>query len=148
MSPYMKSLNSLALGFVLSAFGIARAAPFDGTWTIDFRSVAQKKSNAECGSAVFVLKQNGNKITGDHQMATVGCGRLNEGGDATVRGTARGNNAELTVTSGRNGEVVRGRATIAGNSLRWNVTEQLTPGNPEGDSGLILSRGTLERGRR
>lgn len=148
MSPYMKPLTTLALGLALSAFGVAYAAPFDGTWTIDLRSPEQKRSNAECGLAVFMLKQNGNKITGDHQMTTVGCGRLNEGGDGSVRGTARGNSAELTVTSGRNGEVVWGRATLTGNSLRWTVTKQLKPGNSEGDSGLILYRGTLERGRR
>lgn len=147
-STFMKKLNLLALGFAVSALGSAYAGPFDGTWTIDLRSPVEKKSSADCGLAVFVLKQSGREITGNHQMATVGCGRLNEGGDDTVRGTARGNSAELTVTSGRNGEVVRGRATRVGNSLRWNVTEQLKPGDPEGDSGLILHHGTLERGRR
>lgn len=143
----MKQLKLLVVGLTISAFGAAYAAPFDGTWTIDLRSPAQKKANAECGSAVFVLKQNGNTITGDHQMATAGCGRLNEGGEGSVRGASQGKNAYLTVTSGRNGEIVRGQATRTGNFLRWNVTEQLVPGEPEGDSGLILSRGTLKKSR-
>ena len=143
----MKPLNFIAFGIMASTFGVVHAAPFDGTWTIDLRSPAEKSSKAECGIATFVLKQDGKRVTGDYQMATVGCGRLNEGGEDTVEGTARGNSADLTVTSGRNGEVVRGRATRIGNVLQWEVTEQVKPGEPEGDSGLILWRGTLKLDR-
>ncbi|WP_457280899.1 hypothetical protein [Polaromonas sp. P5_D5] len=143
----MKPLNFIAFCLMASTFSVVLAAPFDGTWTIDLRSPAEKSSKAECGIAMFVLKQDGTRVTGDHQMATVGCGRLNEGGEDTVEGTARGNSAELTVTSGRNGQIVRGRATRIGNSLRWKVTEEVKPGEPEGDSGLILWRGTLKRNR-
>ncbi|WP_431096746.1 hypothetical protein [Polaromonas aquatica] len=143
----MKLLNFIAFGIMASTFGMVHAAPFDGTWTIDLRSPAEKSSKAECGIAAFVLKQDGKRVTGDHQMATAGCGRVNEGGEDTVEGIARGNSAELTVTSGRNGEVVRGRATRVGSFLRWKVTEQVKPGEPEGDSGLILRRGILKRDR-
>ena len=141
----MKPINLIAFCLMVSTFSAVHAAPFDGTWTIDLRSAAEKMSKAECGMATFVLKQDGKQVTGDHQMATVNCGRLNEGGNDTVQGTARGNSADLTVTSGRNGQVVRGRATRTGNFLRWKVTEQIKPGEPEGDSGLILWQGTLER---
>lgn len=130
----------------LLAFASAQAdQPFTGQWEIDVRTPAEKKARAECGSAYFKLRQSGDKVTGEHAMAAVGCGRLNEGGDGTVEGIARGNTAVLLVTSGRNGEVVRGRAMREGNTLRWQVLEQVKPGEPEGDSGLILSRGLLRR---
>jgi hypothetical protein len=130
----------------LLALGTAYAQhPFTGEWEIDLLTPAQKKSGADCGTANFKLDQTGDKVTGDHSMATVGCGRLNEGGEGTVEGTARGTTAILVVTSGRNGEVVRGRAVRDGSSLRRDVLEQIKPGEPEGDSGLILGRGLLRR---
>ena len=143
----MKSTNLIACCLICLASGSVHAAPFDGRWTIDLRTPAQVRAKAECGSAIFVLEQDGQRVTGDHQMATAGCGRLNEGGQGSVQGVAHGNSAELTVTSGRNGEVVRGRATRVGSSLRWRVLEQVRPGEPEGDSWLILWRGTLQQER-
>jgi hypothetical protein len=122
--------------------------PFTGEWEVDLRTPAQKRAGAECGTANFKLDQTVDKVTGDHSMAIVGCGRLNEGGEGTVEGIALGSTAILVVTSGRNGEVVRGRAVREGSSLRWEVLEQLKPGEPEGDSGLILGRGLLRRVKR
>jgi hypothetical protein len=75
------------------------------------------------------------------------CGRLNEGGEGTVQGVARSSSAVLVVTSGRNGQVVRGHAIREGSSLRWQVLEELEAGEPEGDSGLILHRGILRKVR-
>jgi hypothetical protein len=121
--------------------------PFTGEWEIDLRTPSERKAGVECGTANFKLTQSGEKVTDDHTMATAGCGRLNEGGEGTVEGLARGNTAILIVTSGRNGEVVRGRAIREGSSLRWQVLEELKAGEPEGDSGLILHRGILRRVR-
>lgn len=39
--------------------------------------------------------------------------------------------------------MVLGRATRKGNALRWETLEQISPGNPEGDSPLILYNGLL-----
>ncbi|WP_342117560.1 hypothetical protein [Pseudoduganella sp. OTU4001] len=117
---------------------------FAGEWEIDLRTPAEKDARAECGSASFKLRQTGGTITGE-TMATVGCGRMNEGGEATVEGTATGNTAVLNVTSGRSGEVVRGWAVREGDNLRWETIEQIKAGEPEGDSGLILRSGLLVR---
>ncbi|CAM8662569.1 hypothetical protein MCEMIEM13_01850 [Comamonadaceae bacterium] len=78
-------------------------------------------------------------------MATVGCGRLNEGGEDTVSGVAHGNTAVLTVTSGRNGQVVRGTAKLEGSALHWKALKEIKAGEPEGASGLILGSGVLKR---
>lgn len=129
---------------LLAASGSAVAAPpFSGVWTIDLRTPAEKRQKVECGAAGFQLVQRGARISGDHWMSTAGCGRLNEGGEETVSGEASGRTATLTVVSGRNGQVVRGVARIEGKTLHWEVVEELKPGEPENDSGLILHEGVL-----
>lgn len=127
----------------------AAAADFSGYWTIDLRNAEQKSRNAECGNAAFELKQDGDKLSGSHTMATVDCGRLNEGGEGTVKGSVTGNRAILFVTSGRTGTVVKGIATLKGDSLNWETKEEVTGGDT-GDSPLILGAGKLmlQLGRR
>lgn len=123
----------------------AVAKGFSGEWEIDLRTPQEQKLRLECGTARFKLSQRGEKISGEHWMATVGCGRLNEGGEGTVSGMARGTTAVLTVTSGRNGQVVRGVAKLEGRALHWQTVEEIKRGEPEGDSGLILGSGVLKR---
>ena len=136
---------------LISAIALAtqsvRAADtkFSGTWSIDLRTPEQKAQNAECGEASFVLKQVGKEITGSHTMAAVGCGRLNEGGEGTVKGRVVGSRAVLLVTSGRNGATVKGVATLRNNVLFWETKEEVKEGEPAGDSPLILGKGSLTK---
>ena len=78
-------------------------------------------------------------------MATVGCGRVNEGGDGTVKGIVINDTAVLVVTSGRNDAVVMGTATLREGALHWQTLEEIRAGEPEGDSPLILGKGVLTR---
>jgi type II secretory pathway pseudopilin PulG len=116
---------------------------FSGRWTIDLRSPQERKQKKDCGQSSFALKQNGDRIVGNHTFATVGCGRLNEGGEETVKGIVIGATAVLVVTSGRNGGMVLGKATRQGDRLYWKTTDELRSGEPEGDSPLILGEGML-----
>lgn len=120
-------------------------APFTGTWSIDLRTPAERKEKAECGLAIFKLMQTGAKVVGNHSMATAQCGRVNEGGEGTMKGIVVGTTAVLVVTSARNGQIVLGSATVSAGVLHWKMTEEIKPGEPEGDSGLILHEGTLRR---
>jgi hypothetical protein len=134
--------------FLLASCGMAISAcaaeaDFSGTWSIDLRSKNERERGVECGSASFSLSQTGDRISGDHVFSTPGCGRLNEGGEGTVKGVVIGSTAILVVTSGRNGAVVMGKATKKEKTLHWNTLEQIKPGEPEGDSPLILSKGIL-----
>lgn len=137
-------LCSLAM-VLLPHYAAAESPPFSGTWSIDLRSTRERKQNEECGSATFMLTQKGNRVIGDHQMATVGCGRMNAGGDEVVKGVVVGNTAVLVVTSGRNGAVVMGRATLKGGDLVWEPLETIAPGDPPSDAPLILGAATLRR---
>jgi len=129
----------------LSSSALASEANFTGTWSIDLRSKAEQMRGVECGLAAFELVQSGNKITGDHTFSTPGCGRLNEGGEGTVKSVVIGNTAVLVVTSGRNGAIVMGKATTNGSFLLWQTLEEIRQGEPAGDSPLILSKGRLAR---
>jgi len=142
MSLVREVLLFSAIAFI--AQGVRAAdRKFSGTWSIDLRTPEQKAQNADCGEASFVLKQRGSAITGSHTMATVGCGRLNEGGEGTVKGQVVGDRALLLVTSGRNGAVVKGVATLKNGGLFWETKEEVKAGEPEGDSPLILGKGWL-----
>lgn len=137
------AIGALAIGAVTTAH--AALNDYSGTWEIDLRSASERQANADCGSAIFKLKQIGNQITGEHSFATVGCGRLNEGGACTVQGHVQNGKATLLVTSGRNGAVVRGVAELKSTQLLWQTLEEVKPGTPEGDSPLILDHGVLHR---
>lgn len=140
-------LACLALALSTLAQAQGSPAPFTGTWSIDLRTPGERKEKVECGMAVFTLSQIGSRIVGDHSMATPRRGRMNEGGEGTVKGIVVGQNAVLVVTSGRNGQIVLGSARISGASLHWQVSEEIKAGEPEGDSGLILQGGVLRRER-
>jgi hypothetical protein len=136
----------VATGTFFSAL-VAQAAPLDfsGHWFLDLRTPAERQQKVECGSANFELMQTGDRILGSHSMATAGCGRLNEGGPETVKGVVVGETAVLVVTSGRNGAIVMGTARLRGNTLHWQTLDEIRPGEPEGDSPLLMGQGVLTR---
>lgn len=129
----------------VNAEAVTKEMNFSGTWHLDMRSDAERKNKVECGVAAFELLQSGKKISGSHWFATPGCGRINEGGEGTVKGYVIGQTAFLVVTSGRNGTIVAGKADRVGSSLRWKVLDEIRAGEPNGDSPLILHQGTLQR---
>jgi hypothetical protein len=131
----------------LSQAARAEAPTFSGDWILDLRTPVERQRNLECGIAEFNLTQQDNRIIGSHSMATVGCGRQNEGGEKTVTGIVINETAVLVVTSGRNGAVVMGTATLQGGALHWRTLEAIRAGEPEGDSPLILGKGVLTRKR-
>jgi hypothetical protein len=139
-------LTSISLlTFTSLALSQAKPLDFSGTWSIDLRSSVERANKIECASATFVLSQTGDSISGDHSMATAGCGRVNDGGEGTVKGFVVGSTAVLVVTSGRNGAVVIGVAKLRNSKLVWRTRDEIKVGLPEGDSALILSQGVLSR---
>ncbi|MFZ6862819.1 hypothetical protein ACO0K7_09300 [Undibacterium sp. Ji67W] len=130
---------------VISFHPATAGETFSGTWEIDLRSKAEKIKNIECGTAIFELSQNGVQIVGSHSMATSGCGRINEGGEGTVKGVVIGQTAVLVITSGRNGAIVMGTAKLIKNALEWTTLDEIKAGDLNGDSALILDKGMLSK---
>lgn len=135
------------IALLLPVLVLAQQSSFTGTWLIDLRSSDERERSVECGMAIFELTQVGDVITGSHAFATPGCGRVNEGGPEAVKGKVTGASAVLVVTSARNGAVVEGKATLNGDQLQWQTLQEIKPGDPAGDSALILEKGTLHRER-
>jgi len=140
----MRSLTAFLI-ICIPLAPLARAADFSGTWEIDLRNPSERARKVECGVASFELAQSGDRVIGSHTLATVGCGRINEGGSQTVKGVVVNDTAVLVVTSGRNGAVVLGSAALRGNRLHWRTLDEIRPGEPAGDSPLILGQGVLSR---
>jgi hypothetical protein len=122
----------------------AQDRSFAGEWEMDLPRPAAAAGTPECGRAGFRLKQSGTRITGEHWLVAPGCGDINEGGEGSVSGAVHGNAAVLVVTSALNGQVLRGRAMLEGDRLRWKVLQEMKPGTPAGD-GLILQEGVLRK---
>ncbi len=140
----MRSLPSALLAAALGNYSAVHASePFTGRWHMDLRSPAEIRQKLDCGIAEFDLTQTRDEVSGVHRMATVDCGRINEGGP--VKGVVVGATAVLVVTSGRNGAVVLGKAKLVHGKLAWHTVEEVRRGEPEGDSGLILGSGLLTR---
>jgi hypothetical protein len=133
------------LSFASLALSQTKPLDFSGTWSIDLRSSVERAQKTECGFATFVISQAGDSITGNHYMATAGCGRFNDGGEETVKGVVIGSTAVLVVTSSRNDAIVLGVATLRNGKLVWRTRDDIKAGSPEGDSALILSQGILSR---
>jgi hypothetical protein len=139
----MRYLLALVLG-CCSVGSLAADAAFTGAWKIDLRTADEKAAKVQCGEAGFELVQLGKRVAGSHWFVTAGCGRQNEGGEGTVRGVVVGNVAVLVVTSSRNGAVVLGTATLEQGALRWEYMDEISPGEPETDSPLILDSSVLQ----
>jgi len=111
---------------------------FNGTW--EYRKCFSKKE-FDCESYYFELRQVGDQICGQHSGSTRQLSQLNEGGP--VRGIVVEKVAVLTVTSGRNNQIVIGKATLRGADLVWQQSTTVREG--EGDIGLIFGGGILKR---
>jgi len=140
----MRHIIAVAL-LAITAVVDAAPAPFTGHWSIDFRNAEERAKHKECGIADFELTQDGDRVSGSHSMATVGCGRINEGGPETVKGVVVNGVAILVVTSSRNGAIVLGTATLRNGKLHWHYREEIRPSEQEGDSPLILDSASLAR---
>jgi hypothetical protein len=118
------------------------SGPFSGSWRLDLRSTEQRRANVDCGSASFMLKQEGSTVSGLYWYYSPGCGGLEEG--AEVHGVVVQATAVLTVTSTRSDDIVMGTATLRNGSLHWQSGPTVKQG---GGDANILSRGILKRER-
>jgi hypothetical protein len=142
-TPWIRMKNWIWLLLVASFYAHAAPVPtatptFDGTW--EYRKCFSKKE-FDCESYSFELRQAGDQVCGQHSGSTRQLSQLNEGGP--VRGIVVGKVAVLTVTSGRNNEIVIGKATLRGKDLFWQQSATVKEG--EGDIGLIFGGGILKR---
>lgn len=123
--------------------GRAAARPiFDGDWTV--RWCDEQHPNHECGGFWLTLVQRGDQLCGTFDGARVNFAQIDEGQGISVRGTVRGNVADVTVQSGRSSGVYRARASVSRDQMRWQIGE--TVQEPENqDIEIIATNHLLQR---
>lgn len=93
---------------------------FSGVWSVKWCDKA--KPDRDCGGFSLYLVQDGDRICGEHQVATVGLGRLDEGDPGTVLGSVDGNTATLVIDATRTGAKYLATAKRSGsNRLQWRL---------------------------
>lgn len=89
-------------------------ADFDGTWSTQWCD--RMRPDLDCGGFRVTLVQKGDTLCGDFSGALVNLRQVDEG---DLSGRVEDGVALLDVRSGRNGSVVRVRATRLGATLHW-----------------------------
>ena len=130
----MSNRCALMLAYALSALLLsvplqfARAAKpdFSGVWSVNWCDKA--KPDRDCGGFSLYLVQEGDRICGEHQVATVGLGRLDEGDPGTVLGSVDGNTATVVIDATRTGAKYLATAKRSGNRIQWRLVGMVKAG--------------------
>ena len=109
---------------------------FNGAWSVEWCD--RENPERDCGAFNLYLVQDGDRLCGEHQMATVGLGRLDEGQPGSVLGSVSGNRATVVIDATRSGAKYMATAERAGNRLQWRIVGMVLAG--EWDEPTILPR--------
>lgn len=116
-----------SFGFMDSAR--AAESPFEGVWSAKWCDATAPQR--ECGAFEIVLVRERERLCGTHSAATLGLSRIDEGAAASVIGAetgAKGDAANLVLTSSRNGAKYLATATLRGDRLHWRMHGMIAPG--------------------
>lgn len=146
----MPNLRSAAVVCLLSGLIACTSIPpaygakpdFNGAWSVQWCDKANPER--ECGAFNLYLVQDGDRLCGEHQMATVGLGRLDEGQPGTVLGTVSGNRATVVIDATRTGAKYMATAERTGNRLQWRIVGMVMAGE-SAEPTIILQKDTLTR---
>lgn len=115
---------------------------FNGAWSVEWCD--KENAQRDCGAFNLYLVQDGDRLCGEHQMATVGLGRLDEGQPGSVLGTVSGNRATVVIDATRSGAKYMATAVRVGSLLQWRIVGMVLAG--EWDEPTILPhKSTLTR---
>jgi hypothetical protein len=119
-----------------------KSASFSGVWSMIHCEPNQPKY--ECATFYLYLTQQGNRICGEHFVATSGLGRLDEGEPGTVLGVAREKSMTLMIRSGRNSASYIAEAQIVGRKLIWRRVGMIVPGSDD-EPPIIPAKAALSK---
>lgn len=116
------SLTACAAGTTKRTTG--EPANFEGVWTA--RQCDPRAPERECGIFTLYLTQDGERICGEHFVATTGLARLDEGDPGTVLGQARGSHAVIVINSTRNGVLYLADMQHTKDEISWRLVGPVT----------------------
>lgn len=121
---------------------VAAKPDFSGPWSVEWCDKTQP--DRECGGFSLYLVQDGDRICGEHQVATAGLARLDEGQPGTVLGVVNGNRATVVIDATRSGAKYLATAERSGNRLKWRIVGMIAAGQHD-ESTIIPQGATLTR---
>lgn len=119
------ALSALAVGMPISP-AYAAKPDFNGAWSVKWCDKANP--DRDCGGFSLYLVQDGDRLCGEHQVATMGLGRLEEGQPGTVLGIVSGNKATVVIDATRSGAKYLATAERSGNRLQWRLVGMVKSG--------------------
>jgi hypothetical protein len=119
------ALAALLVGMPMQSAHAAKP-DFTGAWSVKWCDKANP--GRDCGGFSLYLVQDGDRICGEHQVATVGLGRLDEGQPGTVLGTVSGNKATVVIEATRSGAKYLATAERSGNRMKWRLVGMVDAG--------------------
>ena len=130
----MPNRHAYMLAYALSGLlvsmpmqSVSAAKPdFSGVWSVKWCDKA--KPDRDCGGFSLYLVQDGDRICGEHQVATVGLGRMDEGDPGTMLGNVDGNMATVVIDATRTGAKYLATAQRSGNRIQWRLVGMVEAG--------------------
>ena len=119
------ALSGLLVSMPMQSVSAAKP-DFSGVWSVKWCDKA--KPDRDCGGFSLYLVQDGDRICGEHQVATVGLGRLDEGDPGTVLGNVDGNMATVVIDATRTGAKYLATAQRSGNRIQWRLVGMVEAG--------------------
>ena len=119
------ALSGLLVSMPMQSVSAAKP-DFSGVWSVKWCDKA--KPDRDCGGFSLYLVQDGDRICGEHQVATVGLGRLDEGDPGTVLGNVNGNTATVVIDATRTGAKYLATAQRSGNRIQWRLVGMVEAG--------------------
>ena len=89
-------------------------------------SAIQELRSGNAAYSRFNLMQDGERICGEHFVATTGLARLDEGEPGTVLGQARGSHAVIVINSTRNGVLYLADMQHTKDEISWRLVGPVT----------------------
>lgn len=113
---------------------------FNGAWSTEWCDTSNPQP--ECGKFDLYLVQDGERICGQHFVATPGLSKLDEGDPDSVHGSSSGRRATLVIESARDGSKYSVVAELTQTRMKWNLVEMIASGDNPGDN-IIPSKTVL-----
>ena len=119
-----------------------RLADLSGVWGRD--RCNESGQEAQCGTFVLYLVQEGDRICGSYFAARPHLSQVDEGEPRSVLGAVVGNTAVVSIESGRNGAIYLATSRKSGRTLRWKTVGTIK--NPSsGDVDFIKPDESMKR---
>lgn len=130
------------VGYASSQPVQAAQADFNGTWSAQWCD--KKNPQPECGKFDLLLIQKGDRICGQHFVATPGLARLDEGDPGSILGTFDGKKATFVIDNTRNGSKYLATAELTRAGLNWHLVGMVMAGEGS-EPAIIPVRKVLKR---